>query len=38
MDRSKVLIFDMDDVLIVSEKFWKQAGSEVFSSLGVTVL
>lgn len=38
MDQVKAVIFDMDGVLIDSEKFWKQAESEVFSSLDVNVL
>lgn len=38
MNRLRALIFDMDGVLIDSEKFWKQAESEVFSSLRVNVL
>jgi len=38
MNQLKAVIFDMDGVLIDSEKFWKQAESEVFSSLSVNVL
>ncbi|MFT3935790.1 MAG: hexitol phosphatase HxpB [Chitinophagaceae bacterium] len=33
----KAIIFDMDGVIIDSEKLWKQAEQEVFSSLGVIV-
>lgn len=31
------IIFDMDGVIIDSERFWQQAEEEVFSSLGVTI-
>lgn len=33
----KAMIFDMDGVLINSEKFWTQAENEIFSALGVIV-
>lgn len=38
MNQLKAVIFDMDGVLIESEKLWKQAESEVFTSLGVNLL
>ena len=37
MTQNKAIIFDMDGVLVDSEKFWKQAENEIFSSLGVNV-
>lgn len=33
----QAIIFDMDGVIIDSERFWQQAEQEVFSSLGVEV-
>lgn len=35
MTTKKAIIFDMDGVIIDSEKYWKQAEYEVFTSLGV---
>ncbi|MGO1595942.1 MAG: hexitol phosphatase HxpB [Sphingobacterium sp.] len=35
MTEQKAVIFDMDGVIVDSEKLWKQAEMEVFSSLGV---
>jgi sugar-phosphatase len=37
MTNKKAVIFDMDGVIIDSEKHWKQAEYEVFTSLGVIV-
>ena len=37
MTDKKAIIFDMDGVIIDSEKYWKQAEYEVFTSLGVKV-
>lgn len=33
----KAIIFDMDGVIIDSEKIWRQAENEIFSSLGVII-
>lgn len=33
----QAIIFDMDGVIIDSERFWQQAEQEVFSSLGVVI-
>ncbi|MFD2940222.1 HAD family hydrolase [Flavobacterium notoginsengisoli] len=35
MKNKEAVIFDMDGVVINSEHFWKQAETEIFSSLGV---
>ncbi|GAB2677738.1 hexitol phosphatase HxpB [Flavihumibacter cheonanensis] len=35
--KHKAVIFDMDGVIIDSERLWKQAEKEIFSSLGVMV-
>jgi mannitol-1-/sugar-/sorbitol-6-/2-deoxyglucose-6-phosphatase len=37
MNSQKAVIFDMDGVIVDSERLWKQAEKEVFSSLGVVV-
>ena len=37
MTNKRAIIFDMDGVIIDSEKYWKQAEYEVFTSLGVKV-
>jgi sugar-phosphatase len=37
MTNKKAIIFDMDGVIIDSDKYWKQAEYEVFSSLGVKI-
>lgn len=34
----KAIIFDMDGVIIDTEKIWKQAEKEIFSALGVQVI
>lgn len=35
LKNKKAIIFDMDGVIIDTEKIWKQAEKEVFSSFGV---
>ncbi len=37
MTNTKAVIFDMDGVIVDTEKYWKQAEYEVFTSLGVKV-
>ncbi len=37
MTTKKAIIFDMDGVIIDSEKYWKKAEYEVFTSLGVKI-
>ncbi len=37
LKEKKAVIFDMDGVLVGSDKFWKQAEYEIFSALGVLV-
>ena len=37
MTKNKAVIFDMDGVIIDSEKLWVQADNEIFSSLGVVI-
>lgn len=37
MINTEAIIFDMDGVLVNSEKLWKQAEYEIFTSLGVKV-
>lgn len=37
MTKKKAVIFDMDGVIVDSERLWKQAEKEIFSSLGVDV-